>query len=100
MTDRFVTRGFTGRSRSATGPKDRIPPGQHMVKDFPVLSAGPTPRIEPKKWQLEVTGLVRTPAKWSWEEFTALGAEDFTKDISCVTTWTKLDTKWRGVSLD
>ena len=100
MPEPFVTRGFTGRPRSATGPKDRIPPGQHLVTDFPVLSAGPTPRIDLAKWQLEITGLVRGSAKWSWSEFTALPADDFTKDISCVTTWTKLDTKWRGVSID
>jgi len=100
MPEPFVTRGFTGRPRSAVGPKDRIPPGQHLVKDWPVLSAGPTPRIDLAKWQLEVTGLVRATARWSWNEFIALAADAFTKDISCVTTWTKLDTKWRGVSLD
>ncbi|HYL51903.1 MAG TPA: sulfite oxidase-like oxidoreductase [Acidimicrobiia bacterium] len=99
MSEPFVTRGFTGR-RDATGPKDRIPPGQHLVTDFPVLSAGPTPRLDLAKWQLEITGLVRRPAKWSWKEFTALPADDFVKDISCVTTWTKLDTKWHGISLD
>ena len=65
-----------------------------------MLSAGPTPRIDLKKWQLEVNGLVRAPQRWSWDEFMALAAEDFTKDISCVTTWTKLDTRWRGVALD
>ena len=100
MAGPFVTRGFTGRPRGTTGPKDRIPPGQHLVTDFPVLSAGPTPRIDLATWQLEITGLVRASATWSWAQLTALPAEDFTKDISCVTTWTKLDTKWRGVSLD
>jgi len=100
MPELFVTRGFSGRPRAAGAPKDRIPPGQHLVSDFPVLSAGPTPRIDLAKWQLEVNGLVRAPVRWSWQEFLALPAEDFTKDISCVTTWTKLDTKWRGVSLD
>jgi DMSO/TMAO reductase YedYZ molybdopterin-dependent catalytic subunit len=100
MGEPFVTRGFAGRPRAAGAPKDRIPPRQHPVTDFPVLSAGPTPRIDTKKWELAITGLVRAPVKWSWDEFLALPAEDFTKDISCVTTWTKLDTKWRGVSLD
>src|SRR5690348_13634538 len=99
MPEPFVTRGFTGR-RGVAGPKDRIPPGQHLVTDFPVLSAGPTPRLDLAKWQLEISGLVRRPAKWSWQEFTALPADDFVKDISCVTTWTKLDTKWHGISLD
>ena len=100
MGETFVTRGFKGRPRSAGAPKDRIPPGQHQVTDFPVLSAGPTPKIDLAKWELTITGLVRAPAKWSWQDFLALPAEDFTKDISCVTTLTKLDTKWRGVSVD
>src|SRR5712691_11681274 len=100
MAERFVTRGFSGRQPASGAAKDRIPPGQHLVTDFPVLSAGPTPRIDTKKWELAITGLVREPKTWSWDEFLALPAEDFTKDISCVTTWTKLDTKWRGVSLD
>src|SRR5436305_1206677 len=100
MPEAFVTRGFTGRPRATTGAKDRIPPGQHLVTDFPVLSAGPTPRIDTNTWQLEIAGLVRTPAKLTWQQFIALGSEEFTKDISCVTTWTKLDTKWRGVSVD
>ena len=100
MSERFVTRGFTGRPRPAGAAKDRIPPGQHQVTDFPVLSAGPTPRIDLATWEFEVRGLVRKPVKWSWTELLALPAQDFTEDISCVTTWTKLDTKWRGVSVD
>jgi len=100
VSEPFVTRGFAGRPRTAGGPTDRIPPGQHLVSDFPVLSAGPTPRIDTTNWQLEIAGLVRTSVKLTWEEFKALPSDDFIKDISCVTTWTKLDTKWRGVSID
>ena len=100
MPDPFVTRGFVGRPRAARGPAARIPPGQHLVSDFPVLSAGPTPRIDLERWQLEVVGLVRSTVRWSWPELLALPAQDFTEDISCVTTWTKLDTKWRGVTID
>ena len=98
--ERFVTRGFVGRPRSAGNVRDRIPPGQHLVTDFPVLSAGPTPTIDLRAWEFTIDGLVREPAKWTWDEFKALPAQDFTVDISCVTTWTKLDTRWRGVSID
>ncbi|MDP9265281.1 MAG: sulfite oxidase-like oxidoreductase [Chloroflexota bacterium] len=80
--------------------RDRLPPGQHLVRDFPVLSAGPTPTVDLRTWEFAVEGLVKEPAKWSWDEFQALPARDFTVDISCVTTWTKLDTRWRGVSID
>jgi DMSO/TMAO reductase YedYZ molybdopterin-dependent catalytic subunit len=97
---RFVTRGFVGRRDVSGATKERIPPGQHVVTDFPVLSAGPTPRTPLAKWSFAIEGLVRRPLKWSWDEFQKLPAEDFVVDISCVTTWTKLDTKWRGVTLD
>jgi DMSO/TMAO reductase YedYZ molybdopterin-dependent catalytic subunit len=98
--ERIVTRGFVGRRQPPGVAIERIPPGQHLVSDFPVLSAGPTPRTELRKWSFAIEGLVKQPVKWSWDEFQALPAQEFTVDISCVTTWTKLDTKWRGVTLD
>ena len=102
MTDRFVTRGFEGRPR-AEGSGDlrsRIPPGQYITRDFPVLSAGPTPHTPLDQWSFSIQGLVKAPVSWTWQEFLALPAQDWTVDISCVTKWTKLDMNWRGVSLD
>ncbi len=78
----------------------RVPPGQYLTSDFPVLTAGPTPQIPLDRWSFEITGLVREPIQWSWDEFHALPARDWTVDISCVTKWTKLDMRWRGVSID
>ena len=100
MADRFVTRGFVGKRQDAGSAADRVPPGQHLVSDFPVLSAGPTPRTDLRKWSFRIEGLVKEPAQWTWDEFQALPAQEFLKDISCVTKWTKLDTHWRGVSAD
>src|SRR2546425_2210732 len=100
MPERFVTRGFVGRREPAGTKANRIPPGQHLVKDFPVLSAGPTPRTELAKWTFRIEGLVKEPAQWTWSEFQDLPAQEFVSDISCVTKWTKLDTHWRGVSVD
>src|SRR2546423_12337603 len=102
MTDRFVTRGFVGRRRDDDGgdSASRIPPGQYITRDFPVLSAGPTPRTRLDQWSFTIQGLVNQPVSWSWEEFQALAARDWTVDISCVTKWTKLDMRWRGVSVD
>jgi DMSO/TMAO reductase YedYZ molybdopterin-dependent catalytic subunit len=100
VTDRFVSRGFVGRRRTAAGDGDRVPPGQYVTDDFPVLSAGPTPTIPLDRWSFTVDGLVREPRTWSWDEFGALAARDWTVDISCVTKWTKLDTRWTGVSVD
>ena len=95
----MISRGFSGRRRGGDVEK-RLPPGQYLVKDFPVLSAGPTPRISLDRWSLSLEGLVAAPAVWTWEEFLKLPSQEFTVDIHCVTKWTKLDTKWRGVSVD
>ena len=95
----FISRGFR-RREEADAPSNRVPPGQYVTHDFPVLSAGPTPRIGLDEWRLEVVGKVAQPRAWGWQEFTSLPAEDVTVDIHCVTKWSKLDTKWHGVSLD
>jgi DMSO/TMAO reductase YedYZ molybdopterin-dependent catalytic subunit len=91
------SRGFQGRR--SEGPEDRIPPGQHLVDDFPVLSAGPTPHTPLDEWSFAIEGGAE-PATWTWDEFRALPSEELTTDIHCVTKWSKLDTVWRGVSLD
>ena len=100
MTDGFVSRGFVGRSHEPGERANRVPPGQYLTEGFPVLSAGPTPQIPLDTWSFAIEGLVRAPVTWSWQEFTALPSRDWTVDISCVTKWTKLDTRWHGVSLD
>ncbi len=99
MTDRFISRGFVGKRRQ-TAAANRVPPGQHAVSDFPVLSAGPTPRTRLDQWTFTIEGLVRESVKWTWEEFLKLPAQQFVVDIHCVTKWTKLDTRWEGVSVD
>ena len=100
MADQFVSRGFVGRRHPAGDEANRIPPGQYLTRDFPVLSAGPTPRIELADWSFTIDGRVNEPLTWTWDEFQALPRQDWTVDISCVTKWTKLDTRWTGVSLD
>jgi DMSO/TMAO reductase YedYZ molybdopterin-dependent catalytic subunit len=103
MTEHFVTRGFVGRRSTeddAGSAAGRTPPGQYLTRDFPVLSAGPTPRIPLDRWSLTIEGLVASPASWDWPAFQALPVRDWTVDISCVTKWTKLDMHWRGVSVD
>jgi DMSO/TMAO reductase YedYZ molybdopterin-dependent catalytic subunit len=94
-----VSRGFVGRRRPVADPS-RVPPGQYVTRDFPVLSAGPTPHTALGDWSFAIDGAVETAASWNWEEFTALPSEEVTVDIHCVTKWSKLDTTWRGVPLD
>lgn len=101
MPEPFISRGFVGKRRAPEAAQaNRVPPGQYVTKDFPVLSAGPTPRVDLNKWTLTLEGLVRAPVKFSWQEFLQLPSREFTVDIHCVTKWTKLDTKWRGVTFD
>jgi DMSO/TMAO reductase YedYZ molybdopterin-dependent catalytic subunit len=92
----IVSPGFHGRRRG----DQKLPPGQYLVTDFPVLSAGPTPQVDTSSWRFRLkteTGQVR---EWNWAEFRALPDDDITVDIHCVTKWSKLTTHWRGVSLD
>jgi DMSO/TMAO reductase YedYZ molybdopterin-dependent catalytic subunit len=92
----IVTRGFR-RRRAAD---DRLPPGQYLIGDFPVLSAGPTPRVPLDMWTFSIRDENDDVREWSWRELTGLPSEEVTVDIHCVTGWSKLDTVWRGVSLD
>ena len=94
----IISRGFRGRRDDAPG--ERVPPGQYVTKDFPVLSAGPTPHTPLEHWDFSIAGEVDEPRRWTWEEFRALPSEEFTVDIHCVTKWSKLDTAWTGVSVD
>jgi len=71
-----------------------------VTDDFPVLSAGPTPHTALEQWSFAIDGAVQEPVSWSWEPFLALPSEDVTVDIHCVTKWSKLDTAWRGTSVD
>ena len=96
----IVTRGFTGKRRSDGVAKDRVPPGQFVTPEFPVLTAGPTPRTPLDSWTLTLQHGGRLLAKWTWAEFAALPQTEITTDIHCVTKWSKLDTSWRGVTFD
>jgi DMSO/TMAO reductase YedYZ molybdopterin-dependent catalytic subunit len=94
-----ISRGFHGRRRADVDPA-RVPPGQYVTTDFPVLSAGPTPHTPLSEWTFEIRGSVDKPASWTWAELLELPSETPTRDIHCVTKWSKFDTTWRGVSLD
>ncbi|MEG3635357.1 sulfite oxidase-like oxidoreductase [Micromonospora palythoicola] len=93
----IVTPGFQGRPRVDAAD---LPPGQYLTPDFPVLSAGPTPRVPREQWEFVISTETGTEHRWSWAEMMALPQETPTVDIHCVTRWSKLGTTWRGVSLD
>jgi DMSO/TMAO reductase YedYZ molybdopterin-dependent catalytic subunit len=93
----ILSRGFSGRRRSSD---ENLPPGQYLTEDFPVLSAGPTPRVDLDEWELRVTTETGDVHRWDWAALQALPQDEPTVDLHCVTRWSKLATPWRGVSLD
>ena len=95
----MATRGFHGRGSSID--RSRLPPGQYLTSDFPVLSAGPTPHTPLEEWTFTIQDTDGSNlGKWSWKEFTALRSSDLTTDIHCVTKWSKFDTRWKGITFD
>ena len=94
----IISRGFRGRRVDAD--PSRVPPGQYVTPDFPVLSAGPTPHTPLEEWDFTISGEIDEPRRWTWDEFQALPSEGIETDIHCVTKWSKLDTHWEGVSID
>lgn len=94
-----ITRGFTGR-RQGREQAARLPPGQYLTTDFPVLSAGPTPRTLLDNWSFALQTSSKMLGQWSWDAFEALPQTELKTDIHCVTKWSKFDTRWRGVSFD
>src|SRR5437870_4057282 len=94
-----LSRGFRGRRRTDVD-SSRVPPGQYVTDDFPVLSAGPTPHVSLDEWTFSIVGDGVEPRRWTWAELRELPSETVKVDIHCVTKWSKLDTVWEGVSLD
>lgn len=93
----IISKGFSGRRRSSSV---KLPPGQYLTEDFPVLSAGPTPRIALDQWEFTIDEGGETLRRWDRKSFRELPTETITVDIHCVTRWSKLGTVWEGVSLD
>ena len=81
---------------------ERVPPGQHLVTNFPVLHAGPVPPFDPQTWRLRIFGLVEEEKTYTYEALTApaiLPVSTVPADFHCVPTWSKLDTVWAGVKV-
>jgi len=95
----IITRGFRGKRRDSES--GRVPPGQYVTDDFPVLSAGPTPKVPAENWSFVLEDTERRELlRLGWKELLALPATDLTVDIHCVTKWSKLGTRWKGVSFE
>lgn len=88
---------LTGQGAARRPEGERLPPGQHVVRDWPVLDLGHQPEVPPGAWRLEVVGAVEQPGTWDWGQFLALAQTDLVSDIHCVTTWSRYDNRWQGV---
>ena len=95
---RWADEGKFLTGRAAVPNAERLPPGQHLVRDWPVLDLGVTPRVTTATWQLRVWGLVSHPLTWNWAEFRAQPPHRARTDMHCVTTWSRFDNDWDGVS--
>ncbi|MEO5877951.1 MAG: sulfite oxidase-like oxidoreductase, partial [Streptosporangiaceae bacterium] len=92
-------RGFSGRQRPERN--ERLPPGQYDIgADFPVLTAEVTPQLDPERWTMSVDGLVAQASSWTWADLHQLPQSQYRGDIHCVTTWSRFDTSFGGVSVD
>jgi DMSO/TMAO reductase YedYZ molybdopterin-dependent catalytic subunit len=89
---RFLT-GRTSRPEA-----ERLPPGQHLVRDWPVLDLGEQPAIARDAWRLVIGGAVERPMVWDWETFARQPQSANTSDIHCVTSWSRYDNGWEGVA--
>ena len=89
---RFIT------GRISRPEEERLPPGQHLVRNWPVLDLGIEPNVPLSSWRLDVDGAVESPLSLNWEAFSALPQVELTSDIHCVTSWSRYDNRWNGVS--
>jgi DMSO/TMAO reductase YedYZ molybdopterin-dependent catalytic subunit len=94
--------GWAREGRLLTGTTadpaaQRLPPGQRLVQDFPVLDLGVQPEVNPANWRLRIEGLVMAPLRLTLGEFMALPQAERVNDIHCVTQWSRYDNTWQGV---
>jgi DMSO/TMAO reductase YedYZ molybdopterin-dependent catalytic subunit len=87
----------SGKFLTGRAGTDRLPPGQHQVRDWPVLDLGTQPNVAREAWRLDVGGLVERRISLDWSEFGALPQTALRSDIHCVTTWSRYDNDWQGV---
>jgi DMSO/TMAO reductase YedYZ molybdopterin-dependent catalytic subunit len=96
--EKWAEEGRLITGRPDMGHVNRLPPGQKLVTNWPVLDLGVQPDVKAENWRLRVGGLVETPLAFTLERFMALPQRDFVSDVHCVTAWTRYDNHWRGVS--
>ncbi|MDE2005743.1 MAG: sulfite oxidase-like oxidoreductase [Rhodospirillales bacterium] len=77
--------------------RDRLPPGQTLTQDWPVLDLGEQPNVTEAKFRLDIDGAVAHPLSLTLAQFLALPQAESISDIHCVTQWSRYDNRWTGV---
>ena len=95
--EKWAREGRLLTGRPGDPKRDRLPPGQRQVSDWPVLDLGVQPSVSPETWSLTIDGLVEAPVVWRWADFLALPQTELVSDIHCVTQWSRFDNRWTGV---
>ena len=95
---RWAREGRFLTGKTARPQEQRLPPGQHLTRDWPTLDLGLTPNISRERWRLDVYGAVENPMFWDFAQFTAQPQTQFISDIHCVTTWSRYDNQWEGLA--
>src|SRR6201991_4677346 len=95
---RWAREGRFLTGKVARPEEQRLPPGQHLTRDWPTLDLGLTPNISRERWRLDVYGAVEHPLFWDFAQFTAQPQTRFISDIHCVTTWSRYDNAWEGLA--
>lgn len=96
--ERWAREGRFVTGKIARPEDQRLPPGQHLTKDWPVLDLGVMPPVSRERWRLDVYGAVESPVFWTFDEFIAQKQVRLTSDIHCVTTWSRYDNEWDGLA--
>lgn len=96
--EKWAEEGRLITGRPDLGHVNRLPPGQKLVTNWPVLDLGVQPDVKHENWRLRIGGLVKTPLAFTLEQFMALPQQDFVSDVHCVTSWSRYDNHWRGVA--
>src|ERR1700733_2973029 len=95
---RWAREGKFLTGKTSRPEEQRLPPGQHLTKDWPTLDLGLTPNISRQRWRLDVYGAVENPLFWDFAQFSAQPQTQFLSDIHCVTTWSRYDNAWEGLA--
>jgi DMSO/TMAO reductase YedYZ molybdopterin-dependent catalytic subunit len=95
---RWASEGKFLTGRTARPQNERLPPGQHLVRDWPVLDLGEQPSIGRERWRLDLFGAVEQSLSFDWDAFMRLPQREEVSDIHCVTTWSRYDNRWGGVA--